>query len=71
MYHRDLFDVVGRQLFKGKVIILFGPRRGGKTTLSKAITDSISNSRYLNCELLEHKRPVPDVLQFIQSAELL
>jgi predicted AAA+ superfamily ATPase len=55
MYRRDLFDIIGRQLFKGKVIILFGPRRVGKTTLSKDMLDGISNSRYLNCELLEHK----------------
>jgi predicted AAA+ superfamily ATPase len=55
MYSRDLSDIIGRQLFKGKVIILFGPRRVGKTTLSKDILSGISNSRYLNCELLEHK----------------
>jgi len=55
MYRRDLSDIIGRQLFKGKVIILFGPRRVGKTTLSKDMLAGISNSRYLNCELLEHK----------------
>lgn len=48
-------DVIGKQLFKGKVIILFGPRRVGKTTLSKDLINSNSNSRYLNCELLENK----------------
>lgn len=55
MYNRDLSEIIGKQLFKGKVIILFGPRRVGKTTLSKDILAGISNSRYLNCELLEHK----------------
>lgn len=55
MYRRDLAEIIGKQLIKGKVIILFGPRRVGKTTLSKDILAGISNSRYLNCELLEHK----------------
>lgn len=55
MYHRDLSEIIGKQLFKGKVIILFGPRRVGKTTLSKDMLVGINNSRYLNCELLEHK----------------
>ena len=55
LYLREIAEIIGKQLFKGKVIILFGPRRVGKTTLSKSIVSSIENSRYLNCELLEHK----------------
>lgn len=55
MYQRKLSEVIEKQLFKGKVVILFGPRRVGKTTLVKRLVESIENSRYLNCELLEHK----------------
>jgi predicted AAA+ superfamily ATPase len=55
MYQRDLAGIISRQLFKGKVIILFGPRRVGKTTLSKSILERNTNCRYLNCELLENK----------------
>jgi len=55
MYLREIAEIIGKQLFKGKVIILFGPRRVGKTTISKSIVSSIDNSRYLNCELLENK----------------
>jgi len=55
MYYREMSDIIGKQLFKNKVIILFGPRRVGKTTLSKDLLKNFGNSRYLNCELLENK----------------
>ncbi len=55
MYKREMAGIIGKQLFKGKVVIVFGPRRVGKTTLSKSMIDGIKNSRYLNCELLENK----------------
>ena len=55
MYYRDMSDIIGKHLFKNKVIILFGPRRVGKTTLSKDLLKNFDNSRYLNCELLENK----------------
>ena len=55
MYKREISGILSKQLYKGKVIILFGPRRIGKTTLSKSLISGINNSRYLNCELLENK----------------
>ena len=55
MIKREIQSVIEKQLFKGKVIILFGPRRVGKTTLSKQLLDNEKNSRYINCELLENK----------------
>jgi len=39
------------KLFKGKVIILYGPRQVGKTTLVKEIQKkNLSNSIYFNCD---------------------
>lgn len=41
-----------KNLFKGKVIIIYGARQVGKTTLSKKIlNDFKENGKYLNCEL--------------------
>ena len=42
-------------LFKGKVSIIYGARRVGKTTLSKQIINNYSQSKYINCELLQNK----------------
>jgi uncharacterized protein len=55
MIHREIQSVIENQLFKGKVIIIYGPRRVGKTTLSKQLLENHERSRYINCELLENK----------------
>jgi predicted AAA+ superfamily ATPase len=55
MIRREIQPVIENQLFKGKVIIIYGPRRVGKTTLSKQLMEDQAGSRYLNCELLENK----------------
>lgn len=44
---------IRERLFKGKVIVLYGARQVGKTTLSKKILEEFGDKgRYLNCELL-------------------
>ena len=55
MIKREIQSVIENQLFKGKVIIIYGPRRVGKTTLSKQLLENHEKSRYINCELLENK----------------
>lgn len=55
MLKRELQQIIEQQLFKGKVIIIYGPRRVGKTTLAKEILSNQENNRYINCELLENK----------------
>jgi uncharacterized protein len=55
MIKRDIQTVIENQLFKGKVIIIYGPRRVGKTTLSRQLLENQEKSRYINCELLENK----------------
>jgi len=42
-------------LFKGKVIIIYGARRVGKTFLAKQITANYPGAKYINCELLQNK----------------
>ena len=44
---------IEKRLFKGKVIIVYGARQVGKTTLVKQILDRYNGKKlYLNCELL-------------------
>jgi len=52
---RDIQVHIQKNLFKGKVIIIYGARRVGKTTLAKQILKEYPESKYINCELLQHK----------------
>ncbi len=52
---RDIQSHIQKNLFKGKVIIIFGARRVGKTTLAKQILKEFPESKYINCELLQYK----------------
>lgn len=48
---RDIQDEVQKSLFKGKIIVLYGARQVGKTTLVQEILrESGSDSVYLNCD---------------------
>lgn len=47
---RSIKSQIEQSLFKGKVIILYGARQVGKTTLVKEIISSIPNSKYFSCE---------------------
>lgn len=53
---RKLYDRIASQLYQGKVIIIYGARRVGKTTLSKKILENEvakgKRIKYLNAELL-------------------
>jgi len=54
---RLIQDKIEKRLFKGKVIILYGARQVGKTTLVKEILEKHKDkSLYLNCELLSVKK---------------
>jgi len=49
MIHRILEDKIHGELFKGKAIVIFGPRQAGKTTLVKSIVSSFGESvKWLN-----------------------
>jgi len=54
-YQRTIKQKIDEFLFKGKVIILYGARRVGKTTLSRQLIESYPDSKYINCELLQNK----------------
>ena len=52
---REIQYHIQQTLFKGKVIIIYGARRVGKTTLVKQILKKYPESKYINCELLQNK----------------
>lgn len=57
MIRRTIQDHIMKFLFRGKVIILYGARRTGKTTLSKVILSEFGDSaRYINCEILQYRQ---------------
>jgi uncharacterized protein len=63
MYTRLLQNMVEKWLFKEKIIIIYGPRQAGKTTLSKQILEKYGNDGlYLNCEF-------PSVQEQLKKAE--
>ncbi|MEI6286088.1 MAG: ATP-binding protein [Bacillota bacterium] len=57
MFFERLLGVqIEKQLFKGRVVVLFGARRVGKTTLVKSIlAKHPGTSRYINCDLLPNQ----------------
>lgn len=57
MIRRDIQDYIQKFLFKGKVIILYGARRTGKTTLSRALLSNYADkARYINCEVHQYRQ---------------
>ncbi len=56
MFKRTIQKEIEKWLFKGKIIIIYGARQVGKTTLSKEIVSSYGNdSKYINCEFLDNR----------------
>ena len=67
IYKRSIYPRMEKWLFQGKVLILYGPRQVGKTTLVKQIMEHYPGSYYLNCE-----RPaVKDLLASIHTENIL
>lgn len=54
MIHRIIQSQIEQDLFKGKVIILYGPRQAGKTTLVKAIQAAYDGyAAFFNCDEID------------------
>ena len=61
MIPRTIYQNIESFLYKGKVIVLLGPRQVGKTTLMKALLDKNQNSQWLNAD-------EGDIKQVLQNA---
>lgn len=52
IFPREIEAKIVERLFRGRAILIFGPRQAGKTTLSKKILESFGKmGGYFNCEL--------------------
>ncbi len=62
-YKRTIEAQINKSLFKGKIIIIYGPRQVGKTTLVRQIQNENSgySSLYLNCD-------EPDIREILTNA---
>ncbi len=52
---RLLLKIVEKNLFKGKVVIVYGARQVGKTTMCQEILKKFPDGKYINCELMQNK----------------
>jgi len=58
---RKLKKTLEQFLFKGKIIIVYGPRQVGKTTLCKELIAKYGSERsYVDCEIIEKKQALED-----------
>ncbi len=54
IFRRKIEENIRNWLFKGKLIVLYGPRQAGKTTLSKKIIKEYNNEgAYYDCQLAD------------------
>jgi predicted AAA+ superfamily ATPase len=59
---RDLQVSIEQRLFQGKVVILYGARQVGKTTLAKKILEEYGDAgRYFNCEVASVRRVLESI----------
>lgn len=64
---RILYKTLKNNIYKGKVLVLYGARRTGKTTLVRQLVEEAGeDARYINCELQENK----DLLESTNSLML-
>lgn len=77
LYKRLLEEAIKRHLFKGKVIILYGARQVGKTTLVRGMVEGLGKKhRLIDCELLEYKellerRNTADLFSLVDGYEVV
>lgn len=77
MIERDLKEIIGKWLFKGKVITIYGARQVGKTTLAKwFLSQNNADNHYYDCEsplirqLLERK-DLEELKNFFAQAKIV
>ena len=62
MYQRFIQKSIENWLFRSKIIVIYGPRQAGKTTLAEAILKKFGDDGfYLNCEVDSVKRELSKI----------
>lgn len=74
--HRNIEQEFLSKLFKGKVVILYGPRQVGKTTFLKHILKQYGDTSYINCDVPENRdglspKSPEKLLQFVGRHKLV
>ncbi len=75
-YNRYICSHITPWLYKGKVILLYGARQVGKTTISKRIIEQNGSGIYLNCEQLAVKEilesgNLENIINIFQGSKLV
>ena len=52
---RNIEKELESKLFKGKVVILYGPRQSGKATILKSFLKKYDDTTYINCDVPENR----------------
>ena len=63
MYPRKVIENIEKWLEKPEVIIIYGARQVGKTTLLKILLENLEDSLLLNCE-------IPNVAALLESEDI-
>lgn len=59
MYQRFIQKLIEKWILKGKVLVVYGPRQAGKTTLAKIILEEYGDKgAYFNCEVDSVRREI-------------
>ena len=74
---RDVTGLIEEWLFRDKIVILYGARQVGKTTLVKELLKKIdAQDGYYNCELLQvrqllERQDVTEIMRVFGGAKLI
>lgn len=57
VFKRNIQEKIESILFRGDIVVLYGPRQAGKTTLSKSILEKYKdNGQYYDCQIAEVRK---------------
>ncbi len=77
MYKRTLEDTIKKNLFNNKIIILYGPRQVGKTTLVKKIFDDFDGEKaYIQCDIPSQRKQIAEpepskIMEYFKGKKLI
>ncbi len=76
IFQRENYVPILQKLFKNKIIIIYGPRQAGKTTLCKEIQKKYPDSKILTCDdpnIANNLEPksVEEILKYFDNKKLI